>query len=92
MNGASVGSSAPGAGNAGPLITIADLSQMKVNVQINEVDISRIAVDQKAQVSFTALRDLYCDAVVTTFLLFRPTVLMQVQVTITRSIYCFLYR
>ena len=38
---------------------------MKVNVQINEVDISRIAVDQKAQVSFTALRDLYCDAVVT---------------------------
>ena len=49
----------------GPLITIADLSQMKVNVQINEVDISRIAVDQKAQVSFTALRDLYCDAVVT---------------------------
>ena len=65
VNGASVGSSAPGAGNAGPLITIADLSQMKVNVQINEVDISRIAVDQKAQVSFTALRDLYCDAVVT---------------------------
>ena len=65
VNGASVGSSTPGAGNAGPLITIADLSQMKVNVQINEVDISRIAVDQKAQVSFTALRDLYCDAVVT---------------------------
>ena len=65
VNGASVGSSAPGTGNAGPLITIADLSQMKVNVQINEVDISRIAVDQKAQVSFTALRDLYCDAVVT---------------------------
>ena len=65
VNGASVGSSAPGASNAGPLITIADLSQMKVNVQINEVDISRIAVDQKAQVSFTALRDLYCDAVVT---------------------------
>ena len=65
VNGASVGSSAPGSGNAGPLITIADLSQMKVNVQINEVDISRIAVDQKAQVSFTALRDLYCDAVVT---------------------------
>ena len=65
VNGASAGSSAPGSGNAGPLITIADLSQMKVNVQINEVDISRIVVDQKAQVSFTALRDLYCDAVVT---------------------------
>ena len=65
VNGASVGSSAPGSGNNGPLITIADLSQMKVNVQINEVDISRIAVDQKAQVTFTALRDLYCDAVVT---------------------------
>lgn len=65
VNGASVGSSAPGSGNNGPLITIADLSQMKVNVQINEVDISRIAADQKAQVTFTALRDLYCDAVVT---------------------------
>ena len=65
VNGASVGSSAPGSGNNSPLITIADLSQMKVNVQINEVDISRIAADQKAQVTFTALRDLYCDAVVT---------------------------
>ena len=53
VNGASVGSSgAPGqvrirSGASGSLITIADLSKMKVNVQINEVDISRIAVDQK---------------------------------------------
>lgn len=72
VNGASVGSSGgagvgsnSGSGASGSLITIADLSKMKVNVQINEVDISRIAVDQKAQVTFAALRELSCEATVT---------------------------
>ena len=72
VNGASVGSSGgagagsnSGSGASGSLITIADLSKMKVNVQINEVDISRIAVEQKAQVTFAALRELSCEAIVT---------------------------
>ena len=72
VNGASVGYSGgagagsnSGSGASGSLITIADLSKMKVNVQINEVDISRIAVDQKAQVTFAALRELSCEATVT---------------------------
>lgn len=76
VNGASVGSpggagagtsagSGAGAGSAEALITIADLSRMKVTVQINEVDISRIAVDQRARVTFSALRQLACEAQVT---------------------------
>lgn len=54
--GAGVGSSATAAdGSAGPLVQIADLTQMTVSVQVNEVDISRIAVGQEARVSFSAL-------------------------------------
>ena len=74
VNGASVGSpggagagsgSGAGAGSAGALMTIADLSRMKVTVQINEVDVSRIAVGQRARVTFSALRQLVCEAQVT---------------------------
>ena len=72
VNGASVGSpggagagSSAGAGSAGALMTIADLSRMKVTVQINEVDVSRIAVGQRARVTFSALRQLVCEAQVT---------------------------
>ena len=70
VNGASVGSpggagagsgSSAGAGSAGALMTIADLSRMKVTVQINEVDVSRIAVGQRARVTFSALRQLVCE-------------------------------
>lgn len=54
-----------GTTTSGPLIQIADLSQMTVKVQVNEVDISRIAVGQAARVSFSALPGTLLDAEVT---------------------------
>lgn len=70
VTGASVGtggttsSGAEGDGS-GPLVQIADLSQMTVKVQVNEVDISRIAVGQAARVTFSALPGTMLDAQVT---------------------------
>lgn len=52
-------------GSGGTLIQIADLSQMTVSVQVNEVDISRIAVGQTARVTFSALPGTMLDAQVT---------------------------
>lgn len=43
------------------LIQIADLSQMRVSVQVNEADISKIQVGQKATVTFSALPDVTCE-------------------------------
>lgn len=65
--GESVGAGAGTAANggSGSLITIADLSQMTVKVQVNEVDISKIAVGQPARVSFSALPGTMLDAQVT---------------------------
>lgn len=54
-----------GSTSSGPLIQIADLTQMTVKVQVNEVDISRIATGQAARVSFSALPDTQLDAQVT---------------------------
>lgn len=48
-----------------PLIQIADISQMTVEVPISEVDITKIAVDQTASVTFSALPDVTSDATVT---------------------------
>ena len=61
------GTTASGAegGGTGPLVQIADLSQMTVKVQVNEVDISRIAVGQAARVTFSALPGVMLDAQVT---------------------------
>lgn len=50
--------------SSSPLVEIADLSQMKVTIQVNELDISKIAVGQKATVSFSALSDVKLDATV----------------------------
>lgn len=61
--GAEIGSSA-GSGSSS-LVTIADLSQMKVKVQVNEVDISKVSVGQKARVSFSALEGAQLEAEVT---------------------------
>lgn len=61
--GAEIGSSA-GSGSSS-LVTIADLSQMKVKVQVNEVDISEVSVGQKARVSFSALEGAQLEAEVT---------------------------
>lgn len=49
--------SAAGA-NSGPLMQIADLSKMKVTVQVSEEDIAKIAADQAATVRFPAFPDL----------------------------------
>lgn len=62
---AQVGASTDSAANAGGLIQIADLSQMTVKVQVNEVDISRVSVDQMAKATFSALPGVELDAQVT---------------------------
>ena len=68
-NGQSVGGAAGGTtgnnnANNGPLIQIADTSQMKVTVQINEVDIEHIEVGEPATVTFQALPDVSLEATV----------------------------
>ena len=69
--GAAIGASSDGsftsAGADGkPLCQIADLSQMKVNVNINELDITKVAKDQSAKVTFSAVPGLTLDAKVDT--------------------------
>ena len=69
VQGAALGAGAvtggDGSTSGGALIQIADLSQMTVKVQVNEVDISQIAVGQAARVTFSALPDALLDAQVT---------------------------
>ena len=48
-------------GSSNDLIQIADLSQMRVTVQVNEADISKVQVGQKATVTFSALPDVTCE-------------------------------
>ena len=62
---AQVGASTDSAANAGGLIQIADLSQMTVKVQVNEVDISKVSVGQMAKATFSALPGVELDAQVT---------------------------
>lgn len=62
---AQVGASTDSAANAGGLIQIADLTQMTVKVQVNEVDISKVSVGQMAKVTFSALPGVELDAQVT---------------------------
>ena len=47
---------------SGALAQIADISQMKVKLQINETDISKLSIGQKAKVTFVALPDVELDA------------------------------
>ena len=51
------GTASSGAGSAG-LMQIADLSKMKVTVQVGEEDIAKVAVDQQATVTFPAFEDI----------------------------------
>ena len=44
---------------------IADLSKMKMTMQINEIDITNVVVGQSAKVKFSAIPNLELDAVVT---------------------------
>lgn len=63
QNGAST-SAASESGSSGSLMQISDLSQMKVTVQVNEVDIASIQVGQVATATFSALPDVELDATV----------------------------
>ena len=63
--GAALGAGGGDGGAGGALVQIADLSQMTVKVQVNEVDISRVAVGQAARVTFSALPGAMLDAQVT---------------------------
>jgi HlyD family secretion protein len=72
VEGAAVGSGAGAgaaatatAGSSGALITIGDLSQMTVSVQVNEMDISKVSVGQAARATFSALPNVELDATVT---------------------------
>lgn len=58
---AQVGASPMGGGEngaSGPLMQIADLSQMKVTIQVSEEDIARVAVGQETSVTFPAFDDI----------------------------------
>ncbi|MCI1665000.1 MAG: efflux RND transporter periplasmic adaptor subunit [Atopobiaceae bacterium] len=66
VSGAALGSgSSTAATSSAPLVQIADLSQMKVTVQVNEVDIPKVTVGQAAKVSFSAVDGLTLDGTVT---------------------------
>lgn len=70
VSGASLGTGGTSGATSGatagsPLIQIADLSQMTVTVQVNESDISKIATNQTATVTFAALPGVTLDATVT---------------------------
>ncbi len=62
VGGAAGGTSESGASSNAPLVQIADTSQMKVAVQINEVDIEQVAVGQTARVLFQAFNDFAIEA------------------------------
>lgn len=51
--------------NGQPLMQVADLSKMKVTIQVGEEDISKIAVDQQASITFPAFEDLVLTGKVT---------------------------
>ena len=53
---------APVGDSKGGLMQIADVSKMRVTVQVNEVDISNILVGQKADVTFNAVPDATLEA------------------------------
>ena len=64
--GASVGGGAGSGSGSGSsaLVTIADLSTLRVSVQVNEVDINSLTEGQKAEVTFSALPDLVLEAAI----------------------------
>lgn len=52
------------AGAAASPVQIADLSQMTVSINVNEIDILKVSADQTAEVTFTAAPDLVLPATV----------------------------
>ena len=63
VNGASVSTNGSSSSNS-PLAQIADLSQMKVTVQVNEADVSSVKVGQEGTATFSAIQDLSLPAIV----------------------------
>lgn len=51
-------------GGTGPLMQIADLSQMKTTIQVSEEDIARVATGQQATVTFPAFDDIVLEGTV----------------------------
>ena len=64
VNGATVGTTGSSNSSGTPLAQIADLSQMKVTVQVNEADISSVKVGQEGTATFAAIPDLSLSATV----------------------------
>lgn len=65
VEGAAVGGAAGATqtqSSSGPLVQIADLSQMTIATQVNEIDITSLAVGQTATVTFSALPDVSLEA------------------------------
>ena len=62
--GASVGAGSGSGSGSSALISIADLSTLRVSVQVNEVDINSLTEGQKAEVTFSALPDLALEGVI----------------------------
>ena len=56
--GADLADSLGGTGSNGPLMQIADLTKMKVTIQVSEEDIASVAVDQTASITCPAFPDL----------------------------------
>ncbi|WP_102337379.1 efflux RND transporter periplasmic adaptor subunit [Collinsella provencensis] len=63
--GANLSDLAAGGSSNGPLVQIADLSKMKVTVQVGEEDIASVAVDQTGDITFPAFEDLTLEGRVT---------------------------
>ena len=59
-----LGATAAQGGGSGALCQIADLSQMTVTVQVGEVDINKVAVDQKGTATFSAVTGASLEATV----------------------------
>ncbi|MGN0070523.1 MAG: efflux RND transporter periplasmic adaptor subunit [Atopobiaceae bacterium] len=65
QNGASWGAgSATGSASSGPLVQIANLSQLRVTTSVDEMDISSLAIGQNATITFSALPDVTLDGTV----------------------------
>ena len=58
VGGGSAAAGATSKASTTSLAEVADLSQMKVTINVNEVDISSVAVGQEADVTFSALPDI----------------------------------
>lgn len=63
VGGASGGSTTPSS-SAGSLATIADVTSMRVTLQINEVDIASVRAGQRAKVTFSSIQGLEQEATV----------------------------